>query len=150
MIETIYPTLKVDASELQPPEIVFGGDTSEDIRKNLSGRMSEATHMLMRWRKSHCSQLKMENGGQQKGTTDCTKLPPTILLRSVEDMPLEWKTLGCGPREQLLGWQEYRTDFFQNVISVPGNHYTIFDEENMPRMLSALREACESVVRVVR
>lgn len=52
-----------------------------------------------------------------------------MLFRAVNDLD----SVFGGQRSARLGWEAYPYDFIESVVDVGGDHFTLFDEENVGR-----------------
>lgn len=51
------------------------------------------------------------------------------MFRAIEDVG------GVGERTAKLGWEAYPYDFIKSVLDIGGNHFTLFDEENVMKSI---------------
>jgi hypothetical protein len=61
--------------------------------------------------------------------------PPVVLIRAPDLTPMEDKAEVC-PLDRtrflpLLGWEDMQEGFVSHVLETTGNHYTVFDAENV-------------------
>lgn len=74
--------------------------------------------------------------------------PPTILLRAGDAVPVEPEEVSfvdLTRGERLLGWDEYRKDFFQEIVDIPGHHFNIFAWEHIDTVSEKIMAACASL-----
>ncbi|PWY70791.1 hypothetical protein BO83DRAFT_399912 [Aspergillus eucalypticola CBS 122712] len=74
------------------------------------------------------------------------RLPLKIFIRAADSVHFN---PGAKPRYldlirnwAYLGWEEYDTSFIQACMGIPGNHFTIFDDQHCHRITTKFREAC--------
>ncbi|CAN8096035.1 unnamed protein product [Discula destructiva] len=104
-------------------------------------------------RSKGCEPLTSENGGRNgKDRSTHTflrpKCPPAILLRAREAVPINSEaphSVDLVRNDRALGWNTYRDGFFQEIVDVPGHHFSIFAFENLDKITECLIEACNKL-----
>ncbi|KAJ4418456.1 hypothetical protein N0V82_005535 [Gnomoniopsis sp. IMI 355080] len=93
------------------------------------------------------------NGGTQRHETTSTKAicPRTILLRATDWVPVDksdtTSRVDLVRNDRSLGWNNYRKDFFEEIVDVPGHHFSIFAFENIGKISESLIKACSKLER---
>lgn len=73
------------------------------------------------------------------------RCPPVILLRAMEVVPVDSghpSRVDLVRDDRSLGWNKYRDGFFQEIVDVPGHHFSIFAFHNIGHITENLVEAC--------
>lgn len=74
--------------------------------------------------------------------------PPTILLRATDFVPVETdepSRVDLVRHDRSLGWNDYRKGFFQEIVDVPGHHFSIFAFDNIETITEKLTQACNKL-----
>lgn len=97
-----------------------------------------------RWAENGNGHHQKHNGGGE--VTDIKPLPPAILLRAREALPVEADEVSFVDtvrNDRSLGWDLYRKGFFEEVVDIPGHHFNVFGWENIDVISEKLAEACK-------
>lgn len=74
--------------------------------------------------------------------------PPAILLRAMDSVPVDSDVpsrVDLVRHDRSLGWDDYQQDFFEEIVDVPGHHFSIFAFENIEEITKSLAEACSKL-----
>ncbi|KAI3326731.1 acetyl-CoA synthetase-like protein [Xylariaceae sp. AK1471] len=133
MIDTFYPSAGNDRISQDPAAIQWGEATTEESKQKAQKSMANCSLFAQQW-------------GQNSLKRDDTsaKLPPVVLLRANEnhDVAVPAKA-EPSQGDHMLGWEHYQHDFFSQVLTVPGNHYSLFNYQNLDDLTESLFQACE-------
>ncbi|RYN63884.1 hypothetical protein AA0119_g13195 [Alternaria tenuissima] len=105
------------------PIVPFRDDVPDRMQEVVRASMVRNTEMLSQWEPPTWPQ------GYSK--------PPVLLLRAVEGIDAKKE------RSLKLGWELCQHDVIDSVEMVPGNHYSLFESENIGTLSSRLRESCK-------
>jgi len=119
--------------------IEWSGKTSQDMRAAVERSFADSTRMAWAWG----PQAPSWEGGSAGELTP----PPAILLRARERVPVEggMVLIDVWREDRLLGWDHYRRKFVSRVLDIPGNHYSVFDRENILTLSEQLRAALRTI-----
>ncbi|RYC54509.1 hypothetical protein CHU98_g11701 [Xylaria longipes] len=128
MMDTYYPSADDGGRDKDTPAIEWGEATTEESKEITLKSIANSAKFSQQW------------GQDARNAPTKTKLPPVILLRgskshSVSDANLRGNNV--------LGWENHQPEFFTHVLDVPGNHYTLFADENVDGLTEGLSRACE-------
>ncbi|EMD58175.1 hypothetical protein COCSADRAFT_42084 [Bipolaris sorokiniana ND90Pr] len=146
-IDSVYPEFRPDSSETETYFVNFTESSQGETRKRVQKSMDEINFKLSRWRGPDWSQSVVDEQGELQHTSDSVIPLLAILIRAIEETSPNLKTCRSGPKGWLLGWDEYNKNFFYQVISVQGNHFTLFEDKNVVQVTKALRKACWTIER---
>ncbi|KJZ68279.1 hypothetical protein HIM_12331 [Hirsutella minnesotensis 3608] len=76
------------------------------------------------------------------------KRPKMILLRAKERVPgpdPDLSLVDLHRDDKMLGWDQYSSDVFEEVIDVEGNHFSLFANDNISEISHAMRRALEKL-----
>ncbi|KAI1213250.1 Alpha/Beta hydrolase protein [Annulohypoxylon truncatum] len=125
MIDTFHPLARDVGISQDITAIEWGEATTE-----------ESKHITLKSIRN-CSKFAQQWGRDSlKGSDMPTKLPPVILLHASEGYEIS-------ASEDKLGWENYQHNFFSHVINVPGNHHSLFADENVDGLTEQLSKACQ-------
>jgi thioesterase domain-containing protein len=72
--------------------------------------------------------------------------PRTILLRAMERVPTKEEegpsSIDSFRDDPQLGWGDYMEDFLEDVVDIPGDHFTLAELPNISTTSAALKKAC--------
>ncbi|KAJ4389284.1 hypothetical protein N0V93_006749 [Gnomoniopsis smithogilvyi] len=86
-----------------------------------------------------------------KESTKATICPPAILLRATDWVPVDSDVpsrVDLVRHDRSLGWNGYRKGFFEEIVDMPGHHFSIFAFENTEKITESLQEACSKLERL--
>lgn len=166
MVDSICPaSIKTDDWK---QGIVYKGQfserTSQDTIKRVTWCFSEAVKAIADYQmptwdddrgNDHCEHRRngvndKNNAGDERSHNPLSKAicPPTILLRAMDFVPVDSNVpsrVDLVRQDRSLGWNDYRKGFFEEVIDVPGHHFSIFAFENIEKITRSLIEACNKL-----
>ncbi|KAI0517344.1 Alpha/Beta hydrolase protein [Xylaria bambusicola] len=129
MLDTYYPSAKDGERDRDTPPIEWGEATTEESKKVTLKNLENSAKFSQQWAKGN------------QGAMSSAEIPPVILLRASQSHSISDAKLRGG--SNVLGWENQQSDFFTRVIDVPGNHYTLFKDENVDGLTEGLIQACE-------
>lgn len=91
-----------------------------------------------------------QNGDDKCKTTPPTKAicPTTILLRATDSVPVDSDApsrVDLVRNDRSLGWNDCRKEFFEDIVDVPGHHFSIFAFENIETITERMIKACSKL-----
>ncbi|KAH8655509.1 Alpha/Beta hydrolase protein [Xylariales sp. PMI_506] len=131
MMDSLYPSTKAFRTIQDNPAIEWGDATTEESKRSTLTSIANSTKFAHQWAQA-----------SSKDANELKTLPPNILLRTSDSI----STLGNEEPTQetlVLGWGDYRDNFFSHVLEVPGTHYSLFAEENVDELTDQLSQACK-------
>ncbi|KAI0548948.1 Alpha/Beta hydrolase protein [Xylaria curta] len=129
MMDTYYPSADNDGRDKDMSAIEWGEATTEESKKLTLQSLANSAKFSQQW------------GRDARNASTKSKLPPVILLRASESHSVSDAKLRGG--NNVLGWENHQPDFFKHILDVPGNHYTLFTDENVDGLTEGLSQACE-------
>lgn len=146
------------AAVLQVLDMPLSSDIPDESQRAIRKAMRTAHDMLVRWRaprwdgvvgevrrpsshpllspfppsmrtsEAELIYSRQSNSDKEISSSDGTPkihLPKAVLYHAVESLH------GIGERSARLGWEAYPYDFIESVVDIGGDHFTLFDEENV-------------------
>lgn len=128
-IDTVFPRSLADLRGPLPEDpVILSAEESKAmiLKEKVNVNMTHARMMIQYW-----NLPKWEDG---------LEVPPTILLRAKEAVSTDpSKSFVDYVRDfRLLGWDDYNEEhgnFIKGIVDVEGNHFSIFDIENVSLIL---------------
>ncbi|KAH7330547.1 thioesterase domain-containing protein [Rhexocercosporidium sp. MPI-PUGE-AT-0058] len=132
LIDTTCPlALSYAEPHNEEHHIPFKDDVPEHMRQVAQTSMDRAIKMLSQW-------------APPTWSGSCSTHPPALLLHARESI-VSWKK-----RSPKLDWELYPHEFIHWVISIPGNHFNLFDGGNVNCLSEKLRAGCETFEALLR
>ncbi|KAI0532817.1 acetyl-CoA synthetase-like protein [Xylaria digitata] len=129
MMDTYYPSADDGGRDKDTSAIEWGEATTEESKKVTLKSLENSAKFSERW------------GRDARNVSTKPNLPPVILLRaSKSHCDSDAKIRGGN---NVLGWENHQPNFFAHVLDVPGNHYTLFTDENVDGLTEGLSQACD-------
>ncbi|KAI0883626.1 Alpha/Beta hydrolase protein [Annulohypoxylon maeteangense] len=125
MIDTFHPLARDIGISQDISAIEWGEATTEESKQVTLKSIRNCSKFAQQWGRDSL-----------KGFGISEKLPPVILLCASEGYDISMS-------EDKLGWENYQHDFFSHVLNVPGNHHSLFADENVSGLTEQLSEACQ-------
>ncbi|KAI1176856.1 Alpha/Beta hydrolase protein [Nemania sp. FL0916] len=129
MMDTYYPSTNDAGRDKDMSAIEWGEATTEQSKKATLKSLANSAKFSQQWSRDARTALTKAN------------LPPLVLLRATESHDDSDAKLRAG--NKVLGWENNQSDFFTHILNVPGNHYTLFTDENVDGLTEGLSQACE-------
>ncbi len=129
MMDTYYPSADEGGRDKDTPAIEWGEATTEESKRVTLQSLANSAKFSQQW------------GRDSRNASTRTELPPVILLRASKSHSVADTKIRGG--NNVLGWENHQPDFFAHVLDVPGNHYTLFTDENVDGLTEELSRACE-------
>ena len=122
MIDSVCPWAKAHpgSGRIRPS---FRPTTKQAVKDKVVASFENASRMISEWK-------------QPVAFT----LPPAAMIRATETMPIANSSDGLQPSKDHdwnLGWSEFTSVKFRRVVDVPGNHFSMFDDDRVSYKLSA-------------
>ncbi|GFN13119.1 putative PKS/NRPS-like protein biosynthetic cluster [Aspergillus tubingensis] len=140
MIDSVFPIAKV--TDQYPRTIA---DVAASFQ--LPARMSDARRVQAQ----QCILYAHEMQREWRPPQFSSALPPAILIRAANPVHLDPEAephyIDLIRDWPYLGWEEYDTSFIKACLEIPGNHFTIFDDQNCYQTTARIREACAMLTR---
>ncbi|KAI0799941.1 Alpha/Beta hydrolase protein [Xylaria sp. FL0064] len=128
MMDTYYPSAD-GRQDKDLSAIKWGEATTEESKQATLTSLANSAKFSQQW------------GREARNASTKPKLPPVILLRASESHGDSDAKIRGG--NNVLGWENHQPEFFAHVLDVPGNHYTLFADDNVDGLTEGLSEACE-------
>lgn len=144
LIDTVYPLCtRPEASKEGTAQYVPGvGSLDRQTQERLMATLVRATSLADQWRVPGWTMPRPPLGAQRQMSLTLSHRPvppPVILIRASEMVPMTDSEVKCVlDRTRILpqlGWEDMHPDFVSHVFSVQGNHYTLFDEPNVSKII---------------
>jgi pimeloyl-ACP methyl ester carboxylesterase len=133
MMDTYYPSADEGGGgggrDRDMSAIEWGEATTEESKKATLKSLANSAKFSQQW------------GRDARNASTRTKPPPVVLLRASQSHSVSDAKLRGG--NKVLGWEDHQPGFFTHVLDVPGNHYTLFADENVDGLTEGLFQACE-------
>lgn len=132
----------------------FSDRTTQETKDRVTWCFSEAVRAISEYQLPSWDDDRESNGdaasmqGSTRSRTTSLRCPPAILLRAMETVPMESdepSRVDLVRNDRSLGWNGYRDGFFQEIVDVPGHHFSIFAFENIDKVTPILIEACKKL-----
>ena len=124
MIDSVFPTSKV--TDRYPRTIAEVAASFQ-----LPARMSDARRVQAQ----QCILYAHEMQREWRPPQFSSALPPAILIRAANPVHLDPEAephyIDLIRDWPYLGWEVYDTSFIKACLEIPGNHFTIFDDQNV-------------------
>ncbi|KAI2616962.1 alpha/beta-hydrolase [Hypomontagnella submonticulosa] len=138
-IDTVFPRSLADLRGPLPEDpVILSAEESKAmiLKEKVNVNMTHARMMIQYW-----NLPKWEDG---------LEVPPTILLRAKEAVSTDpSKSFVDYVRDfRLLGWDDYNEEhgnFIKGIVDVEGNHFSIFDIENLENVTKKIRDAADKL-----
>ncbi|KAI1311773.1 Alpha/Beta hydrolase protein [Xylaria venustula] len=130
MIDTYYPSEEHAAQDKDTSALKWGEATTEESKETTLKSLANLANFSQQWGRD-----------ARNGASTRPELPPVILLRAKDSYSASDAKIREG--NKVLGWEDHQSAFFSHVLDVPGNHYTLFTDENVDGLTEGLSEACE-------
>ncbi|KAI1458321.1 Alpha/Beta hydrolase protein [Annulohypoxylon moriforme] len=125
MIDTFHPLARDIGISQDTASIEWGEATTEESKQITLKSIKNCSRFAQQWGRDSL-----------KGFDMSVKLPPVILLSANGGNDISTS-------EDILGWENYQHDFFSGIFNVPGNHHSLFADENVDGLTEQLSEACQ-------
>ncbi|KAK7710719.1 hypothetical protein SLS64_005622 [Diaporthe eres] len=166
MVDSICPASRTTKTGVAKAAVVpykhqFGANTKQETIEGVERCFVEARKSIETWTMPRWDGSDIEGGdGCQKGAdavgagegqlpdpvpSPSIKCPPTILLRAREAVPTEpgeVSFVDTTRHSRSLGWDEYQKDFLEEIVDIPGHHFSIFAWEHIDEVSQKLMDAC--------
>ncbi|KAI8635618.1 Alpha/Beta hydrolase protein [Xylariaceae sp. FL1651] len=129
MMDTFYPSAADTGFSQDAAAIQWGEATTEESKQITLKSMANCSKFAQQWSRDSSQKVNMPR-----------KLPPIILLCASEGYAEDTKP---SRGNHILGWENYQPNLFSHVLKVPGNHYSLFTDENIDGLTEGLSRACE-------
>lgn len=129
MMDTYCPFADDIGHDRDTSGIEWGEATTEESKETTLKSIANSAKFSQQW--SRESRISLSE----------TKLPPAVLLRARDSHGASDAEFRGG--KNILGWENCRSDFFSHIFDVPGNHYTLFADDNIECLSEELTRACE-------
>lgn len=145
----------------------FGPNTKQETIEGVERCFTEARKLIGMWTMPRWDGSDVERGdaahtgpsgadsgeGQPRAHAPPSKIkcPPTILLRARESVPTEpgqVSFVDTTRESRSLGWDEYQKDFFEEIVDIPGHHFSIFEWEHIDEVSQKLMDACNTLEKM--
>lgn len=130
----------------------FSERTSQETIERVTWCFSDAVRVIGEYQMPSWGDSEGDNnnndGLQSHTLTTEAICPPTILLRAMDFVPVETHELSrvdLVRHDRSLGWNDYRKGFFQEIMDVPGHHFSIFAFDNIETITEKLIAACNKL-----
>lgn len=130
----------------------FSERTSQETIERVTWCFSDAVRVIGEYQMPSWGDSEGDNknndGFQRLSLTTKATCPPTILLRAMDSVPVETdepSRVDLVRYDRSLGWNDYRTGFFQEIVDVPGHHFSIFAFDNIETITERLIAACNKL-----
>ncbi|KAG6356305.1 hypothetical protein INS49_015692 [Diaporthe citri] len=172
MVDSICPAARTTKTGPAKAAVVpykhqFGPNTKEETIEGVERCFVEARKSIETWTMPRWDGSDIEGGdGAQKGTngegsgdgqarpdlpSSGIKCPRTILLRAREAVPTEpgeVSFVDTTRHSRSLGWDEYQKDFLEEIVDIPGHHFSIFAWEHIDEVSQKLMDACNTLEKM--
>lgn len=145
MVDSICPasvdttrTGAADTAAVVPYKHQFGPNTKQETIEGVERCFAEARKSIEAW-----AMPRWDGPG--------AKCPPAILLRAREAVPTEpgeVSFVDTTRRSRSLGWDEYQKDFLEEIVDIPGHHFSIFAWEHIDDVSQKLADACNTLEKM--
>lgn len=141
----------------------FSERTSQETIDRVTWCFSDAVRVIAEWQMPSWDDSEGDNNNMNDGlrnsgqTTNGERshsltikatCPPTILLRAMDFVPVDTdfpSRVDLVRYDRSLGWNNYRKGFFQEIVDVPGHHFSIFAFDNIETITEKLMAACNKL-----
>ncbi|KAL1872671.1 hypothetical protein Daus18300_004217 [Diaporthe australafricana] len=172
MMDSICPsaysakTREVKAA-IVPYKHQFGPNTKQETIEGVERCFVEARKAVESWHMPRWGKSDGEGNDKAENNTKVSdlgeaqpqirtpssgiKCPPTILLRAREAVPTEpgeVSFVDVTRHSRSLGWEEYQKDFLEEIVDIPGHHFSIFAWEHIDNVSERLMEACNALEKM--
>lgn len=168
MVDSICPSAYATKTGVAKAAIVpfkhqFGPNTKQETIEGVERCFVEARKSVETWRMPRWDDSdkegddKVENGTNGADSlrahrpSSSIKCPPTILLRAREAVPTEPDQVSfvdVTRNSRSLGWEEYQKDFLEEIVDIPGHHFSVFAWEHIDFVSERLMEACDNLEKM--
>lgn len=172
MVDSICPASRTTKTGVAKAAVVpykhqFGENTKQETIEGVERCFVEARKSIETWTMPRWDGSDIEGGdGGQKGAdgvgagegqlpapipSSSIKCPPTILLRAREAVPTEpgeVSFVDTTRHSRSLGWDEYQKDFLEEIVDIPGHHFSIFAWEHIDEVSQKLMDACNTLEKM--
>lgn len=163
MMDSICPaanTTKTGAAKaaVVPYKQQFGPNTKQETIEGVERCFTEARKSIAAWDMPRwdvpdakgCDDDAAAGEGQARPSSSI-KCPPTILLRAREAVPTDpgqVSFVDTTRQSRSLGWDEYQKDFLEEIVDIPGHHFSIFAWEHIDDVSQKLMDACDALEKM--
>lgn len=172
MMDSICPAARMTKTGVAKAAVVpykhqFGENTKQETIEGVERCFVEARKSIETWTMPRWDGSDIEGAeGGQKGadgvdagegqlpalvSSSSIKCPPTILLRAREAVPTEpgeVSFVDTTRHSRSLGWDEYQKDFLEEIVDIPGHHFSIFAWEHIDEVSEKLMDACNTLEKM--
>ncbi|KAK3314236.1 hypothetical protein B0H66DRAFT_630727 [Apodospora peruviana] len=123
---------------------VFSETTKQEIKDRIIRCFAETSAMVSNWtlpRWGDDDNKSPLSPGGDRAAAACSLPPPAILLRSQESFPVEAQGtayVNLAREDPRLGWDLHWPGLVCQVVDIPGHHFNLFAEQNIPEIKKAL------------
>lgn len=169
MMDSICPAANASRTGAAKAAVVpykqqFGPNTKQETIEGVERCFVEARQSIAAWTMPRWDGSDVEGSqgvadgaapgeGQLQAREPPTgiKCPPTILLRAREAVPTgpgEVSFVDTTRQSRTLGWDEYQKDFLEEIVDIPGHHFSIFAWEFIDEVSEKLMNACNTLEKM--
>ncbi|KAK2603134.1 hypothetical protein N8I77_009613 [Diaporthe amygdali] len=168
MVDSICPSAYATKTRVAKAAIVpfkhqFGPNTKQETIEGVERCFVEARKSVETWRMPRWDDSDNQGDDTVKNDTNgadsmrahrsssSIKCPPTILLRAREAVPTEPDQVSfvdVTRNSRSLGWEEYQKDFLDEIVDIPGHHFSVFAWEHIDHVSEKLMEACNNLEKM--
>lgn len=172
MVDSICPAANSTKAVAAKAAVVpykhqFGPNTKQETMEGVERCFVEARKSIDMWTMPRWDGSDAESGGLAQNGTDgadagegrlpapvpssSIKCPPTILLRAREAVPTDPDQVSfvdTTRNSRSLGWDEYQKDFLEEIVDIPGHHFSIFAWEHIDEVSEKLMNACDTLEKM--
>lgn len=161
MMDSICPAASASKTGAAKAAVVpykqqFGPNTKQETIEGVERCFVEARQSIAAWTMPRWDGSDVEGDEGSRGAADSAaptsiKCPPTILLRAREAVPTgpgEVSFVDTTRQSRTLGWEEYQKDFLEEIVDVPGHHFSIFAWEYIDEVSQKLMDACNTLEKM--
>lgn len=158
MMDSICPAAKMTRTGAANAAVVpykqqFGPNTKQETIEGVERCFIEARKSIGAWTMPQWegSDIDAAAGESQVQLSSNIKCPPTILLRAREAVPTEpgeVSFVDTTRHSRSLGWDEYQTDFLEEIVDIQGHHFSIFAWEHIDDVSQKLMDACNTLEKM--
>ncbi|EPE34338.1 alpha/beta-Hydrolase [Glarea lozoyensis ATCC 20868] len=160
MIDSTFP---VEGQFNKARRLAFMAETSTspDMKEKTRKCMDEARIQSREWKAPSWRSSATETLDNHSQTINVQihdhvtpTCPPTVLIRALDDGSNNSRDLNeTSPTEtsndsetQALGFDRYQNFNLRYVVNTPGDHFSIFNKENVKELSKKVKEACDKLV----
>lgn len=158
MVDSICPAANASRTGAAKAAVVpykqqFGPNTKQETIEGVERCFVEARQSIAAWTMPRWdgSDVEGSQGAADSAAPTSIKCPPTILLRAREAVPTgpgEVSFVDTTRQSRSLGWEEYQKDFLEEIVDIPGHHFSIFAWEYIDEVSEKLMDACNTLEKM--